>query len=202
MADRKTVKDEAPPIHDAGQFVAVCCDVIDLGLNVEQFQGQPPEIKDKTALVFLTVSEDGTEVRQISQEFTTSMGKKSNMRKFLEGWRGKPYSEEEAKKGVPLDKLEGVPALINVAHRTSLKGNEYAFIQTIGPLPKAMKDTVPGIASYQRPEFWEKRKAEYRANVEKHNGTNGHGAKAQGGAQDFADYPVGVVDDDDSSLPF
>lgn len=203
MADKKTVKHEAAPPHDAGQFVSVCCDVIDLGLNVEQFQGQPPEVKDKTALVFLTVSEDGGEVRQISQEFTTSMGKKSNMRKVLESWRGKPYTDDEAKKGVPLDKLEGATALITVAHKTSGAGNEYAIIQTIGPLPKAMKELVPGLKDYKRAEFWEKRKVEYRLAVEKHNGTNGHGAKSQGGSTDFSDYPEAIEGgDDDDALPF
>jgi hypothetical protein len=205
MADKKTVKDEAPPPHEAGQFAAVCVDVIDLGLNVETFQGQPPEIKDKTALVFRTENAEGEDKpRYIHQEFATSMGKKSNMRKFLESWRGKAYTDEESRKnGIPLDKLDGVGALITVAHKVSAKGNTYAVILSIAPLPKQMRDAMPAANGYKRPEFWDKRKASYRAAVEEFQNKAGVAAdlKAQNATQEFGDYPeVSDVEDDD--LPF
>ena len=193
MADKKTVRDEAPPPHDEGQFVAVCCDVIDLGLNLETFQGKA-EIKDKTALVFLTVSEDGATVRQIAQEFSTSMGKKSNMRKFLEAWRGKPYTEDEVRKqGIPLDLLEGVGCMLNVAHKTSAKGHLYAFINSVSPLPKVLKDTTPSLKDYKRNDFWEKKKAEYAASVTAAGGKVPTGVSTQEG-----DMPEPT----DDNLPF
>lgn len=201
MADKKTVKDEAPPPHDEGQFAAVCVDVIDLGFNVEKFGDQPRELKDKTALVFRTENAEGQDrPRYIHQEFTTSMGKKSNMRKFLESWRGKPYTDDEAKKtGIPLDKLEGVGALLTVAHKISGKGSTYAIIQSIQPLPRQMKDTQPAANGYQRPDFWTKRKADYAASVEKFQQEHGRKSAVQAqAAEDFSDYPA----NDDDDLPF
>ena len=197
MADKKTLKDEAPPIHEAGQFAALCVDVIDLGYNVEQYQNQPPELKDKLALVFRTegLDEKG-KPRYTTQEFTASIGKKSNLRKFLEAWRGKAYTDDEARKqGIPLDKMEGVPALITVAHKVSGKGNEYAHILSIAPLPKQMRESAPTSEGYERPEFWTKKKAEYAEAVAKFNA--GH-AKP-----DVGEYPETLDDEDsDSSLPF
>ena len=198
MADKKTIRDEAPPPHDEGQFAAVCVDVIDLGFNVEKYQDQPAELKDKTALVFQTENAEGEDKpRYIAQEFATSMGKKSNLRKFLEAWRGKPYTEDEARKqGIPLDKLEGVPCLVTVAHKTSLKGNLHAVIQSIMPLPKQMREAVPSAASYKRPEFWEKKKTEYAAAVAEYTAKNTKASKATD-VNEFDESP-----DDTDDLPF
>lgn len=201
MSDKKTVRDEAPPPHDEGQFAAICVDVIDLGLNVEKFGEQPAELKDKTVLVFRTEAGENGHPREIAQEFTTSMGKKSNMRKFLESWRGKPYTDEEARKnGIPLDKLDGVGALLTIAHKTSQKGNAYAVIQAIVPLHKKMQDAMPSAAGYKRADFWAKKKDEYAkaaaAFQPKATGAN------SGGAAQFADYPEAVENEGDDDLPF
>lgn len=204
MADKILLKDEAPPIHEAGQVAAICCDVIDLGKNVEQFEGNPPEVKDKLALVFRTEDTEDGKPRYIAQEFTTTMGRKGNLRKFLESWRGKAYTEEEARKqGIPLDKLEGAPALVTIAHKTSRKGNEYAYILSIAPLPKQMRDAAPKMNGYERPEFWTKKKAEYAEAAQKFYAAHGNGGKSAGGSSDgeFADYPE-AIDNSDDDLPF
>lgn len=202
MSDKKTVKDEAPTYdpHPKGQFAARCGDVIDLGFKVESFQQQAPELKDKTALVFRTdaeAREDGKPMH-ISQEFTTSMGKKANLRKFLEAWRGEPYTDDEAKKGIPLDKLEGVPALITVAHKTSGRGNTYAVIAGIAPLPRKMLADAPTLEGFERAEFWAKRKAEYAAGAQAHADKFPTGPKA---AEDVPD-PEYAEDDLDETMPF
>ena len=41
---------------------------------------------------------------------------KAALRKFLEGWRGKPYADNE---DIDLSKLLGQPCLLKVKHRTS-----------------------------------------------------------------------------------
>lgn len=201
MADRKNVKDEAKefPQHPEGPVAAVCVDVVDLGLRPESFQGQPAVAKDKTALVFRTAEtrEDG-KPWELSIELTTSLGKKSNMRRLLEAWRGKPYTDEETKKqGIPLDKLAGVPALLTVSHQVSAKGNTYAKIMAVGPLPKAMAALTPSTSGYERQEFWAKKQAQYRAEFE------AHAAKQPSGKADadFDDFPE-ALDEDDGSIPF
>lgn len=199
MADKKTVRDEAPPPHDEGTFAAVCVDVVDLGMHPEKFQDQPTALKDKTALVFQTENAEGSdEPRYISIELTTSMGKKSNMRKFLEAWRGKAYTEEEARKqGIPLDKLEGQAGLLSVTHKTSGKGNLYALIQSIMPLPKQMRDGLPDTTKYERAEFWAKKKAEYAKATQEYSQGKITKAPAPHGDETPDDAP-----DEDDDLPF
>jgi len=198
MSDHKTAKDDGPTYepHPKGQFAARCCDVIDLGFKVESFQQQDAELKDKTALVFRTdapLREDG-KLWQIGQEFTHSMGKKSNMRKFLQDWRGEPYTEEEAKAGVPLDKLEGVPALVTIAHKVSGAGNTYAIIAGIAPLPKKMLADAPGLEGYTRAEFWQTRKDEYAKAA--------HAFRARLPTQPASDPGEPAPDEPDDDLPF
>jgi hypothetical protein len=71
----------------------------------------------------------------ISKEFTLSMNEKATLRKMLESWRGKSFTEEEAK-AFDITKLLGVPCMINVIHKTSGKGGQYADISSIATLPK------------------------------------------------------------------
>jgi hypothetical protein len=201
MPDKKTVKDDRPAIepHPEGQFAALCIDMIDLGLTVETFAGQDPQLKDKVALVFRTEEKRDGKPLHIHQEFTCSMGKKANLRKFLESWRGKPYSDDEVKKqGVPLDKLCGNGALVTIAHKTSGAGNVYAFISSIARLPKQMEGSMPPGDAYERPEFWEKRKLEYRAKAEAFQPKV---AAGKASSSDFGDYPE-ALDEEDDDLPF
>ena len=51
-----------------------------------------------------------------SQFFTLSMHEKASLRKFLEAWRGKAYTEEQAREGVDVELMVDVPALIQVTH--------------------------------------------------------------------------------------
>jgi hypothetical protein len=112
--------------------------VIDLGTHINEIYQKE---QHKVMLIFelpheVLHLEDGTDApRVISQQFTYNFGPKSNLRKFLEGWRGKTYTDEEAKAGVDLAKCLGGNAQINVVHTE--KGNKtYANIQAIMPLPK------------------------------------------------------------------
>ena len=74
----------------------------------------------------------------ISKEYTLSMFSKASLRIDLEGWRGKGFSEDEAK-AFEITKLLGKTCLISVIHKTSAGGNEYATINSISTLPKSMK---------------------------------------------------------------
>jgi len=165
MADQVTAQDKGQSFkaHDEGQFTAVCVDTVDLGERVEQYQGQPARIAAKCALVF--VSNTDGETRDVSIEATVSMNEKAKLRGFLEAWRGKGYTLDQAKAGVPLHKLVGVPALISVEHKTSAKGRTYAHIRTIAPLPKGMH--APDSDGYKRPDFWAERKKQYAEEAKK-----------------------------------
>lgn len=194
MSDKVTAQDKGGGFtpHAEGQFAAICADVVDLGERVEQYPGKPARIVAKCALVFLTTTTG--ETKDVSVEVTVSMGAKATLRAFLESWRGKSYTPAQAAAGVPLDKLEGYPALLSVEHKTSAKGLTYAKIRTISPLPGGM--TAPLMDSYKRADFWLERKKAYAEEAKQW-------AAQMLAKSDEPPLPDDTGDDDDlDSLPF
>lgn len=190
MPDEVTAQDSGQNFksHDEGQFAAVCADVIDLGERVEQFENKPAKLTHKAALVFLTNTTGDT--KDVSAEMTVSMNERATLRQFLERWRGKSYSPEQAQAGVPLNKLVGQAALISVEHKRSTKGRTYAKIQSIAPLPAGL--AAPGLNGYTRAEFWKGRKEAYAKDAERFKQTI---AKSD-------EPPPPDGDDLDDDLPF
>jgi hypothetical protein len=192
MSDEIVARRDSKPPHPDGAFPAVCVDLIDLGEYLDNYQGAV-SVLPKIVLVFQTNAEDPDTHRplEIHIELTNSFGKKAKLRKLLEGWRGKPYSDDEARKGVPLHKLEKLNVILNVIHKTAQQsGNTYAVIDSIMPPIKGMGTLTP--TGYVRAEFWAKRKADYAAAVAQYRKQNGM-------AEDELE-PVGA--DEDTSLPF
>lgn len=196
MADQVIAKDEGAKFlpHPEGQFVGVCVDVINLGVRPETYLGKDKGLTPKCSLVFMTDQKNPQTgaMHTISAEFTVSMGEKSGLRLLLEAWRGKSYTEEQAKAGVPVDKLVGVAALMSVEHKTSGKGRTYAKIKTISPLPKGLP--IPEVSGYKREEFWQQRKDEYAAEAKRYRET------MHAGHDDFPEPQDPGEDIDD--LPF
>jgi len=195
VADKKLIRDDRVQHepHPVGQYAAVCVDCIDLGLTVEQFGQNPPQIKDKVVLVFRTDAARGGKPLHIAQTFTASMDPKANLRKFLEAWRGRPYTNAEAREqGISLDALVGMGALLTIAHKESQSGNTYAFITSIQQLPARMAEDLPSLTGYERAASWEKRKQE---NAEKVRAFQRH-------AHDEAEAPPADGEDDGEGLPF
>ena len=72
----------------------------------------------------------------ISKEYTASIGPKSNLRKDLEAWRGRPFTEDELR-AFSLENVLGAPCFIGIAHVQ--KGEKtFANINSIMALPKGM----------------------------------------------------------------
>lgn len=178
--------------HPEGQFIGQCVDVIDMGEKVEEYAGKEPSIFHKCVIVFRTDerNEDTGEHIDVAREFTVSMGDKANLRKFLEQWRGKPYNAAEVKEKVPLHKLTGQWSLLTIAHKVSKGGRTYANITAAVGVPKQLQSSLPEFDKYVRPDFYEKRKAEYAEAVRAFKGD----AATQSG-------PPAPLDDDDD-LPF
>ena len=164
------------PIHSDGQHAMLCVDVINLGHKVEQYQNNPPRLTMKCAIVWASGERapDGR-LLTVSKELTVSMntnsaGVPSSLRKLLGDWRGKEYSEDEAKNPPPLSKLSGVPALITVQHKPNKAGTRlYANILTVAKCPPIMAREIGDVSEYTRGEWWDKRKAEYAEGVAKHH---------------------------------
>ena len=73
--------------------------------------------------------------RAISKQFTLSLHKKSELRKMLESWRGKKFTEDELSKGFDLKKLLGVPCQLQVLHNKK-DDKVYANIANIIKAPQ------------------------------------------------------------------
>jgi hypothetical protein len=82
-------------------------------------------------------TEKGEQPYSMHKEYTLSMGDKANLRHDLESWRGKGFTETEAK-AFDVTKLLSIPCMLNVIHKTSAKGKQYATIGSISPLPEGV----------------------------------------------------------------
>lgn len=157
-----------------GQYAAVCCDIVDLGNVKSEYQGKVSQ-KHKIRIVFqLAVDNPDTESPfLVSQWFTLSMNEKATLRKFMEQWRGKTYSETEIAHGVRIAKMLGAPALLQIVHATR-SDKCYANISTVMRLPHGM--AVPAID----PQYV---RAKDRPKDGQKNGAGGAGPGAPGTEQ-------------------
>jgi len=183
--------------HPDGQFVGQCVDTIDLGEKIQDYPGTPSYLAPTCVLVFRTGerNDETGDYIDIAREFTVSMSDKANLRKFLEQWRGKPYTAEQIKDGVPLDKLTGNHGLLTIAHRTSAKQRTYANITACVGIPKQMAAGVVKYTDYVRADYWATRKKEYA------EAATSFRAKTATAATDSDDFPAALTDEDDD-LPF
>ena len=143
-----------------GTFFARCWRVVVLGTFEDTWQGQT-RLNRKIRIDFELPTElsdfgNGAEPFNVSSTLNISMHENANYRKFLQNWRGKAYSEEEAKKGIDVSKFVGAAALVTVAHTARDNGKTYDNIANISPLPKGMqmydKVNTPTLFSvYARP---------------------------------------------------
>ena len=127
-----------------GTHTAVCDTIIDLGKQVglEEFGGK---VVPKVWIGWLVTDEvdenGGMKEKHIGRIYTASLDKKSNLRKDLEAWRGKPFTEEELA-GFDMDNLLGTGCMITVAHEQ--KGDKTREqIKGIVALPRGMKLEKP-----------------------------------------------------------
>lgn len=135
-------------IVPAGNHMARLYRIIHLGVIKGEYMGAEKEI-DTIMLGFELPTEtrefkegEGQKPFAISQEYTLSMNEKANLRKFIAGMRGATFTEAEAADFDVLS-LVGTTCLLNVVHKTSKAGKEYANIQGASPLPKGMEPMVP-----------------------------------------------------------
>lgn len=126
----------------AGIQVARCYSMIEIGTVAETWEGQS-KLSKKVRLTFelpnemrVFKPENGEQPMSISKTFTLSMHEKAGLRKFLESWRGKTYTEAEALK-FDVSKLLGAAGMLTITH-TDKEGKTYANIQAVAPVMKGM----------------------------------------------------------------
>lgn len=120
------------PIED-GIYNGVCDLVVDRG-EIETQYGPKRKVYIRFQLPEERVEyeKDGEQVNRpavIGRSFTVSLSPKANLRKFLQGWRGKDLTDEEAK-GFDLEVLLGKPATLVVDNYVDSQGNTRAAINS------------------------------------------------------------------------
>lgn len=119
--------------------LAICYGIWDIGTQFTHFSDHPvhkvvivwelPEVRGE-------FERDGKKVdlpRAISKQYTVSLHKKASLRKDLESWRGRKFTDEELK-GFDLKKLLGVPCQIQIIHN-KVEEKTYANISAIIKAP-------------------------------------------------------------------
>jgi hypothetical protein len=121
-----------------GVHAGVCCDIIDLGMVTTQWEGKE-RTSHKVYLVWQigAVNEETGERFTVRRRYTASLHEKADLRKNLQSWRGRPFTNEELA-SFDLDRVIGVGALLNIVH-TMKDGNTWANVEAIMPLPKGQE---------------------------------------------------------------
>ncbi len=126
----------------AGTYAARCYSMVHVGTITEQYEGQP-KTQNKIRLSWelptelkVFKEENGEQPFFVSKDFTLSMHEKSSLRKYLEAWRGKAFTDEEAK-SFDVTKLLGKECLVSIIHEAK-KDKTYAKIASVSTLPKGM----------------------------------------------------------------
>ena len=118
-----------------GLHQAVCVDVWDIypTKRDEQYGGG---IVDQTRIVWQLDLESPEGRRyEVMAIYTASLHEKAKLRKHLESWRGRQFTQQELQ-GFELENVIGANCQIHVIHRLSNNGKTYANVQAIVPLGK------------------------------------------------------------------
>lgn len=150
MAINATNTGVARELIPAGNYIARCYQMLHIGTVLDSYMGQPKKMNfvrigwELPTEQRIFKQENGLQPCVISQEFTLSMNEKANLRKILASWRGKDFSEDEAK-SFDITKLLGVPCMLNIIHKPSKDGTKmYEQIAGVSPMPKGV-DCPPQI---------------------------------------------------------
>ena len=124
-----------------GLHLGVCCEVIDLGEQELNWKGEV-RMERCVQLVFQIEEEDKNGDRyEIRQRYTAKIGPKAKLGRFLVGWRGKSFTEEE-RKAFDLEVLVGKCCQLQVIHNET-EGGVYANIEAALPLAKGQSKIEP-----------------------------------------------------------
>lgn len=125
----------------AGNHLAVCYSVVDLGTQENNYQGDI-KIQRKIKLSWEVPEERMSDGRpfSLSKTYTLSGHEKSTLRKHLDSWRGKRFSEEDFDK-FDIKNLLGKGCMISVIHTDGDK--VFANVDAIASLPKGMAAAEP-----------------------------------------------------------
>ena len=137
-----TSSNQKKEIVPAGTHFARCYSMIHIGVVEWEFQGEK-KFNNKVRLTWelpYEMRDFGGEQKPlvISKEYTLSMHEKSNLRKDLEMWRGKVFTNKELGSFDVTDLL-GKTCNISVIHKVAKNGNEFAQVGGVSAIQKGVE---------------------------------------------------------------
>jgi hypothetical protein len=127
----------------SGTYIARCVQMIHIGTITEEIQGKSTT-RNLVRFTFelpteqhVFDAEKGSEPRFVSKEFSLSLNEKATLRKFLDTWRGVPFTNEEAKR-FDVTRLIGVPCMLSVGLKTSGAGRTYNSLDGALAIPNGI----------------------------------------------------------------
>ena len=185
-----------------GNHVARCIKLTDLGTQHGEYQGQP-NTRNQVLVTWELCNEpmeDGKPFT-ISHFYTNSLNEKATLRAHLESWRGKQFTEEEAK-GFDLMNILGKPCMLTVIANEKGKSK----VSSVCGMPKGIKapEAVNPTSSFWIEE-WDQTAFEaipkgIREIIEKSDEYKAR-KKGNGATDKFADMPDDIPWTDDSGAP-
>ena len=135
-----------------GAYIGRCFSLIDLGTQLTSGQyGEKLQHKLRIGWELfgedeqgnpLTVEVDGKSMPlTISKSYTVSLHEKAGLRRDLAAWRGRDFSDEEAK-AFDVAKLIGAYCMVNVT-TSETNGKTYSNVAGLTPLPGALRNAKP-----------------------------------------------------------
>lgn len=136
----------------AGAYIGRCYSLIDLGTQLTSGQyGDKLQHKIRIGWELFGEDEQGQPLivdvggkqmpMTISKSYTVSLHEKAGLRKDLQAWRGREFTEEEAK-AFDVSKLLGAYCMVNVT-TSDTNGKTYSNVAGLTPLPGALKNVKP-----------------------------------------------------------
>ena len=197
----------------AGMHLARCYRFIDLGTQQTNFEGKV-DYKRKLKIVWEIHGEDDAgkpivtdkgEPMIITKDYTMSWNDKATLRKDLQSWRGREFTDEEQKR-FDIKSILDKWCMLNVAHKPKKNGTgSYANVVAVTPVPNAIKNALPkghnkcGMFMISEPDM------EMFDSFGKHLKDTIQGApewKAVQGRAAAAEAPKGAFDDMADDIPF
>lgn len=172
----------------SGSHIGVCNMVADCGLQ-PGFEGKAQRklyIRFEIPAERVEYEKDGKQVEgplTIGSFYTASMNEKATLRKHLEGWRGKSFTDDEAA-AFDVSKLLGKACMLSVIEKES-GGKTYSNISGVGKLPKGMAepqaendllyfDSDSGAAEFDALPKWLREKIENQIRPSKPGASESH----------------------------
>lgn len=135
-----------------GAYIGRCYSLIDLGTQFTSGQyGEKMQHKLRIGWELfgededgnaLTIDVDGKEMPMtISKSYTVSLNEKAVLRKDLAAWRGRDFTEDEAK-AFDVSKLLDAYCMVNVT-QSETNGKTYSNVAGVTPIPGALKNAKP-----------------------------------------------------------